>query len=132
MRVLICGDRNWRELQPIADCIESLPLDTVIIHGNARGADKMADGLAHYRGLIVLSYPALWNQFGRAAGPIRNQQMLEDGKPDVVAFFHNNLRNSKGTKDMVKISYQRYIPIINGRSVTDWRRVWRLILAVGV
>ena len=52
----------------------------------------------------VLSYPAEWNKFGRAAGPMRNKRMLIDGKPDMVFAFHDDIENSKGTANMIKIT----------------------------
>jgi len=42
LRILVCGDRNWTAWKPIEDFIKTLPKDTVIIHGDCRGADKMA------------------------------------------------------------------------------------------
>jgi hypothetical protein len=58
--------------------------------------------VAEELGIPVLSFPADWARFGRAAGPIRNQRMLDEGKPTLVLAFHNNIVESKGTKDMVK------------------------------
>lgn len=120
MKVLICGDRNWKDRQAIQRCVFSLPQGTTIIEGEARGADRTSAEMGAGYGLTIEKYPADWNQHGRSAGPIRNRQMLREGKPDLVVFFHNNLRQSKGTRDMVKISCDKGIPVINGRAVTDW------------
>lgn len=104
MRVLICGDRNWANRDAIWDAILKYckPGDT-IIHGAARGADSIAGEIGNMMAskLTVLPFPADWAQYGKAAGPIRNQQMLIEGKPDEVWAFHDDLPNSKGTKDMV-------------------------------
>lgn len=43
----------------------------------------------------LLRFPAKWNEHGKAAGPIRNQQMLTEGKPDVVFAFHDDIASSK-------------------------------------
>jgi hypothetical protein len=101
LRVLICGDRKWNNFKLIEDFILSLPKDTVIIEGDCRGADKISGFLARKHGLEVIPFPAKWEEYGLRAGPIRNQQMLDEGKPDLVVAFHNNLKDSKGTKDMV-------------------------------
>ena len=102
----MCGDRNWSDRAYLYDCLDDLRdnCDTplVIIHGCARGADTMAGDWAKANGLMVLEYPALWSQHGRAAGPIRNRQMLDEGKPELVLAFHENIRESKGTRDMVR------------------------------
>jgi YspA, cpYpsA-related SLOG family len=109
MRVLICGDRNWtnRSLirQHIQECMDNGQFgahDLHIIQGMARGADTMAGEEAHDLGCFVHGFPAKWNVYGRGAGHIRNQQMLDEGKPNLVLAFHNDIEHSKGTGDMVR------------------------------
>lgn len=116
LRHLICGDRGWVEAWPIMKYLVGLPLDSVIIHGAARGADSIAGTLALALGMEVLEYPAQWEVLGKAAGPIRNRQMLTEGKPDVVVFFHKDITSSKGTKDMVKAATKAGIPVVDGWS----------------
>jgi hypothetical protein len=48
-----------------------------LLHGAARGADQAIAAAADQLGWPQLPCPALWKQHGRAAGPIRNRQMLE-------------------------------------------------------
>ena len=114
MKVLICGDRNWRDYTAIKQYVSSLPPNTVIIEGDARGADQLAGLAAKEQGLPTEIYPAQWAIYGRAAGPIRNKQMLDEGKPDLVVYFHLDLDSSKGTKDMVTRATKAGIPVING------------------
>jgi YspA, cpYpsA-related SLOG family len=99
MRVLICGSRDWEDEELIKDVISSLPPETVVIHGGARGADRIAGLSARKRGLPVKVFFPNWEKYGRAGGLIRNQQMLDDGKPDHVIAFHK--ANSRGTQDMI-------------------------------
>lgn len=114
MRVLICGDRHWAGKTEIKVFIEQLPKDTIIIHGRARGADSLAGYYAREEGLEVIEFPAQWQVYGRSAGIIRNQQMLDEGKPDLVVYFHNNLANSRGTKDMVERATRAGIKVLSG------------------
>lgn len=104
MRVLICGDRNWtngnRIFKTLMQFHKEKPV-TVVIEGEAPGADTLARRAAEELGICVMAFPANWNHFKRAAGPIRNQWMLNFGKPDLVLAFHSDIENSKGTKDMV-------------------------------
>jgi hypothetical protein len=58
----------------------------------------------------VLAFPAQWDTYGRAAGPIRNRQMLNEGRPDEVIAFHEHIDESKGTANMVKIAKAAGIP----------------------
>lgn len=102
MRILVCGDRNWTNYISIVEVISTLPKDSIIIHGCARGADTLAGIIAKNWKLKVLEFPAKWKEFGKRAGVFRNQQMIDDGKPDLILAFHNDIENSKGTKDMLK------------------------------
>jgi hypothetical protein len=101
LRILICGDRNWNNFKIIEDFILTLPKDTVIIEGDCRGADKISGYLARKHGLEVIPVPAKWNTYGKKAGPIRNQEMLNKYKPELVVAFHNDIKHSKGTKAMI-------------------------------
>lgn len=104
MKVLVCGDRNWKNPEPIAHRLTQLLDETdefiTVIHGAARGADTLGGQIASSLGLKVVAVPAEWQRFGRSAGPIRNQAMLVMG-PDLVLAFHENIEQSKGTRDMV-------------------------------
>lgn len=109
MRVLICGDRNWIDFNIIKRELSSLPAGTVIIHGAARGADSIAGYIAKQLGFEVIPFKADWDKYksiainGRKnpAGPIRNQRMLDEGRPDYVMAFHKHIETSLGTKDMI-------------------------------
>lgn len=117
MRDLHCGDRNWTDREPIRFFIQGkfdgFTAD-VIIHGAARGADSIAGEIAEKLGIEVEAYPAEWDEYGKAAGVIRNQQMLEVGMPDRVIFWHKNLEKSKGTRDMVRIAKEAGVTVIDG------------------
>lgn len=113
MRALICGDRNWDKPAVINILLEGLYTmtdDMTIIEGCARGADKVA---CEWEGVDAAHehYPANWSEHHRAAGPIRNKKMLDEGKPDVVFAFHDNLEESKGTKHMVEIASKAGVPV---------------------
>ena len=111
-RVLVCGDRNWKDYDAIDRLVKTLPKGSVIIQGMCRGADLMARRAAIKHGYKYEDYPADWSKYGRAAGPIRNKQMLDEGKPDIVYAFHPNISESKGTKDMVNQAKKCGIEVI--------------------
>jgi len=96
MRVLVCGGRDYRDEEHIHNVLDGLSIQT-LIHGAAPGADSIAVGWAVKRGIPTIGYHAMWKEFGKAAGPMRNQKMLDDGKPDLVVAFPGG----RGTKDMV-------------------------------
>jgi hypothetical protein len=111
MRVLICGSRDWKYPEVIDAFVKSLPKTTIIIEGECRGADIQARMSAIKYGLEVERYPANWKKYGKSAGVIRNKEMLEKGKPDLVVAFHENLKKSKGTKNMIAQAMTKGIPI---------------------
>lgn len=105
MKVIICGDRHWNNFDSIIDVVKRLKAkygDITIIQGECEGADLLAKRAAVACGVPVKGYPADWKKYGKSAGPLRNQQMLDKEKPDMVIAFHPDIENSKGTKDMIK------------------------------
>src|SRR5690348_8995897 len=111
MRIIICGSRNWYHRQPIHDEIDRLyqryGSRLVIIHGAARGADTIAGDYAQHLRIAVEAYPADWSK-GKAAGPLRNQQMLDTGIDGVVAFD----MGGSGTADMMRRAKAAGVPVI--------------------
>ena len=104
LRVLVTGDRDWEDRLLIKQHLMKLPPDTVIIEGGARGADSLANSVAKELGFDRTTYHANWTRHHRAAGPIRNRRMHKESKPDKVLAFHDNIEDSKGTKDMIKVA----------------------------
>jgi len=116
VRLLVCGSRNWSDREYLFSILDSVDVASkfqieCVIEGEASGADKMAALWADQYEIPVKAFPAQWRTFNKAAGPIRNTQMLDEGKPDVVVAFHENVWESKGTKDMISQALKRGIPV---------------------
>jgi len=111
VRVLVCGDRKYSNYIRVKQALQAVK-PTLVIEGEAKGADSLGREAAEYLGIPVMKFPAQWDSYGRAAGPIRNKQMLEEGKPDLVLAFHTNIAESKGTKNMIKIAKEAGIKVI--------------------
>lgn len=108
--VLVCGSRTWTDRKTIENVIAELDRDTIIVHGAARGADTLADQAALLFGLLRRPYPADWGKYGRGAGPIRNQQLLDEQEvARVIAFRMPG--ESKGTDDMIRRARAAGIPV---------------------
>jgi hypothetical protein len=113
MRVLVCGDRKWQDwdyLREILNKFHAKTPITCIIEGEASGADIMARQWAEAKGIKVRKFKARWDEFGRFAGPKRNQEMIDFGKPEIVLAFHKNLTQSKGTRHMLNLARIHDIP----------------------
>ncbi len=101
MRILVCGGRDWTDAVRAFEALDAAHKRrtiTLLIHGACpSGADKIADFWAFSHGIERLPFPADWKRYGRGAGMIRNQQMIDEGKPDAVIAFPGN----NGTADMI-------------------------------
>lgn len=110
MRVLVCGGREFSDTEKAYKALNKLRLKYgfgVVIEGDARGADKIAGYWARRNGMENLKYPADWNKYGNKAGIIRNQKMLDEGKPDLIIAFPGG----KGTADMKDRAKAAGLPI---------------------
>lgn len=123
MRVLVCGGRDFNDRDFIYGWLGKLfhpdygssedaqpwwlpRPDLVIISGAAKGADSIAEDWAIVNWVKLLSFPADWDKYGKSAGYVRNKQMLEEGKPDMVLAFPGG----RGTADMVSQAKKARVP----------------------
>lgn len=99
MKVIIAGSRDINDYPLLLDTIEECPFDiTEVVCGMARGVDTLGKRWAEANGIPVTEFPANWSKYGRAAGPIRNEEMAKYAD----ALIAVRRPESRGTKDMVK------------------------------
>jgi len=115
IRILICGGRDYCNRASFHDHVRQVLTDReyqapdiLIIHGGAKGADTLAGEYAAENDLEVMEFKADWNKYGRAAGPMRNQKMLVQGKPDLVIAFPGG----KGTAHMIGLAKNAGVEVI--------------------
>ena len=113
MKLLVCGGRTYLNFARIKEEVKKLDPE-VIVHGNANGADKTAGIVAENLGIPCEVYPANWKKYGPSAGPIRNQQMLDEAKPDMVLAFPGG----KGTADMIRRAKKVNIQVVEVEDAT--------------
>lgn len=130
MRVLVCGGRDYQDRDMVIRTLDwmaeaharSKGIDTsdnwlphpefVVIHGGCpTGADAHADDWAVVNWAGCEVYRADWDKHGKAAGPIRNQQMIDQGRPDLVLAFPGG----RGTADMVRRAEAAGVPVTGFR-----------------
>jgi len=120
MKILVCGGRKygyklessrWVKDMEVwnkgIDLIKSYK-PTTIISGKAKGGDELGEHAAKTLSIPVEEYPADWYRHGKAAGHIRNQQMLDEGKPDLVIAFSGG----KGTENMLIRSKKAGVEVV--------------------
>lgn len=103
MRVLVCGGRDykWRSVAYSAlDKFKAKKGISLLITGSGMGADALAEEWAKLRCVPYLGVPAKWKEHGKKAGPMRNEEMLKEWKPDAVIAFPGG----NGTKHMVRLA----------------------------
>ena len=120
IRILVTGGRAYKNREAVFKALDALagttsswkvpPVPVHIIHGACpTGADKYADQWVDSRHVTCERFRADWNKWGKAAGPIRNQLMIDRGKPHYVVAFPGDV----GTADMVDRAHRHGIRVID-------------------
>lgn len=107
-RVLVFGGRDYNDEERLFAELDALePRPTHLVHGGAPGADRLAGIWGELRGLVVDEVHAEWDVHGRAAGPIRNQHMIDAYHPRRAVGFPGG----RGTADMTRRLKAAGIPL---------------------
>ncbi len=119
-RVLVCGGRDFSDFEYLCTVMdrynpEGFPVSVEICQGGARGADNLAKLWASLRDVRCIEYPADWVTHGKAAGHIRNQQMLDDFGPQIVVAFPGG----RGTDDMIRRAEKAGVPVLKVKEKND-------------
>ena len=91
-----------------------------IVSGCARGADMMGELWAQRHNIPVTRFPADWAKYGKSAGAIRNQQMV-DYADEFLVFWDGVSPGTKIMIDMIKKSGKhlmliKYVGDKNGKT----------------
>jgi hypothetical protein len=100
MKIAIVGSRDYHDPSAVQACVSSLPPDTIVVSGGARGVDSWAERAARARGLAVEIHPANWDAYGKRAGFVRNYEIIKSADR-VVAFWDGR---SKGTAHSIRVA----------------------------
>ena len=81
-------DLAWPQQRIAAELLarSSGRLVHLLLHGGARGADAAIGRAAQQLGWSALVMPAQWQLHGRAAGPIRNRELIEEAVARAVVY----------------------------------------------
>ena len=116
MRVIICGGRDFTDRGLMCEAlyhalnVRAASCEATIVHGGAPGADTLAasiDGEAWGCDFKHEVHTADWDRYGRAAGPRRNQEMVDAGADMLIAF-----PGGRGTADCVRRAEKAGIRVI--------------------
>lgn len=113
MRAIVCGGRDYQNSARLNKVLNAAIVRlglSVVIHGGAMGADLMAEAWAKRNGIDHVKVKAQWGKLGNAAGPIRNQRMIDEFAPDLVIAFPPS-DETNGTRDMVRRAEKAGLPV---------------------
>lgn len=108
MNVAIVGGRDFDDYEQFKSCVNGEKIKfKSIISGGARGVDTLAERYAKEIGVPLKIYWPDWTKHGKAAGPIRNRQIIENSDC-VIAFWDEK---SPGTRSSLKIAEELKKPL---------------------
>ena len=100
MRLAIIGSRGFNDTKLLSDILNPLVFQiTLVVSGGANGADKMGQDWAESHGIDTLIFPADWNKHGKAAGFIRNEDIIKNCD-QAIAFWD---QKSNGTRHSISL-----------------------------
>lgn len=112
-KVIIAGGRNFNNFPLLRTKMDEFLVNKikthqiVIVSGGARGADTLGEKYGKLKGFKIIRIKANWNKHGKAAGFVRNKEMLDIANGVVCCWD----KVSKGTGHLVKITKQTSTPI---------------------
>lgn len=108
MKTIIAGGRDFNDYELLKESINKLDIDiSEIISGKSKGTDSLGEKFANENSILIREFPANWDSYGRAAGPIRNKEMANYS--DVLIAFWD--QKSRGTKSMINLAKKQGLTI---------------------
>ena len=107
-KVIITGGRNYEDEEKLYNILTLINPD-IIIQGGAFGADHLARDWATFNRIECITVLADWAKHGKAAGPIRNIEMLDTNTDAIVIAFPGG----KGTKHCTEAALKRNMIVLN-------------------
>lgn len=103
MKTIVCGSRDFADYALLKRVLDKLlkpylGKGLVLLSGGASGADKLGERWAFENLVAYRVYHPAWAKCGKAAGMLRNQEMVDDADA-CVAFWDGR---SKGTADTIR------------------------------
>lgn len=107
MKVIVTGGRDYSNRKKVYEVLDKLNPD-VVVQGGAPGADYLAREWALYRGKKSLTYGVDWEKHGKAAGPIRNREMLAKNSDAIVVPFPGGRGTANCVNEAIRANMRVY------------------------
>jgi len=105
MKVIIAGGRDFNDYDLLRKQCDHLLQNQVVVEivsGTAKGADQLGERYAKEKEYKITRFPANWDEYGKSAGYIRNEEMAKYADA-LIAFWDGK---SKGTEHMINLAKQ--------------------------
>jgi hypothetical protein len=107
-RIGVTGGRDFDSWHLVVHVLRQMPEGAVLVHGAAPGADSQCAEWWDMQGRVCEAHPAAWGTHGKAAGPLRNQEMVDSGLDLLLAF-----PGGRGTADMTRRAQAAGVPVLD-------------------
>ena len=114
MKLIVAGGRNYKLTEKDWDAflkVYGFHGVTEIVSGGASGVDRCGEAFALKNNVPLKVFPAKWSEHGKAAGPIRNEEMAIYA--DAVILF----KGGRGTQSMFNQAIKHEILIFDCRNL---------------
>ena len=118
--ILICGGRHFDNYNLLESTVTNYLIqqgiknkNLEIVSGHCPGADLLGEKFSKEHKTALRVFPAQWTRYGKAAGPLRNKEMI-----NYLSSFDNKLviafvsPNSKGTRNTIALARKLKINVI--------------------
>lgn len=113
MKVVIAGSRTIKDMAAVAAAIEMSKFDiSEVVCGKATGVDSLGERWAIMGGIPVKEFPAEWDKYGNAAGPIRNRKMAEYADAAIIVWDGKSTGSRNMIKEIKKVSKPYFIDVV--------------------
>lgn len=116
MRIVVTGGRDFTDREMVVSAMSALGVGDgdVIVDGCASGADTLCAEVASKLGAKIEPHPADWKRYGKAAGPLRNNEMIDSGCDFLLAF-----PGGRGTSECKAYARRRGVRVIEAEEAVS-------------
>ena len=100
MKVAVIGSRSFNDYDLLKKTLDQYKNIELIVSGHAIGADSLGEKYAKDKGIGTLIFKPDWKKYGKAAGFIRNKDIIASSDT-IVAFWDGE---SRGTANSISIA----------------------------
>jgi len=102
MKIAVVGSRSFTRYNLMKEELDKEKIITFIVSGGAKGADQLSERYALEKNLPTIILLPDWDQYGKRAGFIRNEQIVNECDK-LIAFWDGK---SKGTSHSIELAHK--------------------------